>query len=70
MFGLFKKAKPNFAFEGKLDALVADAKQSGVSDGEMMGAMSSHIVSMKRRDLMALEARQNRTDGLHKSGNL
>ena len=72
MFPFKNKSKPHAAddFERELDSLVAEARRSGVSSGEMMAAMSGHIVSMERQALMARERRQFRTDGLHVSGNL
>jgi hypothetical protein len=68
MFGIFRKDKPDFGFERKLDALIALARLSGVSSGEMIGALSSHVVSVERQSLRAREMRQYGNNVI--SGNL
>jgi hypothetical protein len=66
---MFFKNKPkSFDFERKLDALIALARLSGVSSGEMIGALSSHVVSVERQSLRAREMRQYGNNVI--SGNL
>jgi hypothetical protein len=58
-----------FDFEKRLDELVAAARKAGTPSGEILGALSAHVVSLERQSLRAREARQY-GDPICRSGNL
>jgi hypothetical protein len=71
MFGFGKaRANPTKDFEAAIKKAISIAELSGVPRSEMSAAMSSWIVSWNRQSLHEREMRQNRTDGLHISGNI
>jgi hypothetical protein len=72
MFGFGNKAKANpvAEFEAAIKRAISIAQLAGVPRTEMAAVLSSWCVSWNRQALHSREMRQNRTDGLHISGNI